>query len=104
MKHGAVLEEAYDQVVTNLCGMPPQMMRDCIKTVMYVQLVKTQLSYARSFQFPASTWDVVRDVGESGEEKTMLDSDGNIQFKLGENGERLWSEDLTEEKNIYSLA
>lgn len=93
------LKAAYEKVVTNVRRMTHEMMRDIIKEAMSVQLLKIKLGYERSFEFPDSACDVVTDVVESGEEETGLDSDGNVQFKVGNDGELLWSEDMTEEEN-----
>lgn len=71
-------------------------MRDNVKAAISRQLVHAQMDHARTYQVPKNVWDIINDVGESGEEESLLESELNVQFEVGEDGERLWLVDLTE--------
>lgn len=43
-------------------------------------------------------WERITDVGESGEEEPVLNSNGRLQFALYEHGERAFSPNLPQEE------
>lgn len=53
--NGAEIETAFETGFTNLHGMLPQMMRESMNDVTFLQLGDTHLGYARSFQIQDNT-------------------------------------------------
>lgn len=87
-----------------VCTLPTRVNRENIRAALTVGVIQAQLNHACRYEFPENVWEVVTDVGASDEEDPLPYAQGNVQYKLGEYGERLWSFIITEENKNLLMA
>lgn len=74
------------------------LMTETVKAEIKGQFVLTQLQFAKSYVFPDFSWEVVTDIGESGDKEQGLDGNGNNQFELDDDGKCIFSSNLSDDK------
>ena len=98
-KSGEPLQTGFESVVSFLKDQPNNRVRQTTKDRITVDIISTQLDNANVFEIPEEAFAIVTDLDEHGNEVPILDENGNYQFEVDNDGNRLLSYFLAEDKS-----